>query len=270
MKIRAEEIEFRYPSGVNALLGIDLEIQEAEAVAIVGANGAGKTTLVKHFNGLLRPTEGTVYVGDWDTRSRTVAELSTRIAFAFQNPEDQIFKSKVYDEVAFGPRNLGLSETEIQQRVDGALEMLGLLDTEDEHPYDLNPADRKLLTLASAVAMDTPIIIFDEPTTGQDATGLARITRMLQDLKQNNHTVIVISHDLDFCAENLETVMVMGGGRIIRHGDIAEVFSDQKLLNESGLDPPQLVRLASGVGMQSSPMNESDFLHAYALRSTKT
>ncbi len=264
MKLRAEDVSFSYPSGVQALSNIKLEIREGEAVAIVGANGAGKTTLVKHFNGLLRPSRGQVYVGDWDTGSHSVAELATRVAFAFQNPEDQIFKSSVRAEVAFGPRNLGLNETEAISNVHQALDIVGLLKEADKHPYDLNPSERKLVTLAGALAMDTLVVILDEPTMGQDSMGLARIVRMIRTLKQSNRTVIVISHDLDFCAENLETVVVMQNGQIIDHGPAAEIFANEALLRQAELDPPQLVRLSKEIGMQRAPMSADIFVRDYA------
>ena len=264
MKLLAERVTFSYPSGVQALANIDLEIRGGEAVAIVGANGAGKTTLVKHFNGLLRPSRGQVCVGDWDARSHSVAELAHRIAFAFQNPEDQIFKNSVRAEVAFGPRNLGQTEAEVNSNVRKALDMLGLLKVADEHPYDLNSSERKLVTLAGALAMDTPVVILDEPTTGQDSMGLARIVGMIQTLKRSNRTLIVISHDLDFCAENFETVVVMQLGRITQQGPTDEVFANENLLKQANLDPPQLVRLSKEIGMRRSPMSAEIFVRDYA------
>ncbi len=263
MKLLAEGISFSYPSGVQALANVSLEIREGEAVAIVGANGAGKTTLVKHFNGLLRPFRGQVYVGDWDARSHSVAELAHRVAFAFQNPEDQIFKSSVRAEVAFGPRNLGLNEAEVNSHVHNSLEIVGLFEAADEHPYDLNPSERKLVTLAGALAMDTPVVILDEPTTGQDSIGVARIVRMIQTLKRSNRTVIVISHDLDFCAENLETVVVMQNGQVIDHGPAAEIFANEALLRQAELDPPQLIRLSKEIGMHRAPMSAEMFVRDY-------
>ena len=264
MKLLAERVTYRYPSGIHALVNINLEIRAGEAMAIVGANGAGKTTLVKHFNGLLRPSGGQVYVGEWEARSHSVAELSHRVALAFQNPEDQIFKSSVRAEVAFGPSNLGLTETELNANVRKALDMVGLSEAADEHPYDLNPAERKLVTLAGALAMDTPVVILDEPTTGQDSIGLARIVRIIQTLKRSNRTVIVISHDLDFCAENFETVVIMSRGLIIDHGPTSEVFANVTPLRQAELDPPQLVRLAKELGMQRAPMSAEKFIRDYA------
>jgi energy-coupling factor transport system ATP-binding protein len=263
MKLLAERVTFSYPSGVQALVDINLEIGAGEAVAIVGANGAGKTTLVRHFNGLLRPSQGQVFVGDWDARRHSVAELASRVAFAFQNPEDQIFKNTVHAEVAFGPRNLGLPEIEVNSNVREALDMVGLLEAADEHPYDLNASERKLVTLAGAVAMNTPVVIFDEPTTGQDSIGIAGIVGMIQSLKQSNRTVIVISHDLDFCVENLEAVVVMQHGRIIQQGPTAEVFANKKLLKQADLDSPQLIRLSQKIGMRQSPTSADVFVRDY-------
>jgi len=144
-------------------------------VAIVGENGAGKTTLAKHLNGLLKPGEGRVTIGDWDTREHTVAKMAARIGYVFQNPDDQIVERTVGDEVAFGPRRLGQPEAERQANVAAALEMVGLTSVTTIHPYDLTAAQRKLVTLASVLAMQTPIVIFDEPTMGQDAGGMVLI-----------------------------------------------------------------------------------------------
>jgi energy-coupling factor transport system ATP-binding protein len=144
---------------VQALRGVTLTLPPGVAVAIVGENGAGKTTLVKHFNGLLRPTSGSVVVGEWDTRRYTVAKLASRVGYVFQNPDDQLFARTVIKEVSFGPKNLGRSEADAEAAARAALEAVGLADQADTHPYDLHLSQRKLLALAAVLAMHTPVIV---------------------------------------------------------------------------------------------------------------
>src|SRR5512142_1192954 len=179
MKIEISNLYFSYPSGVEALRGVSLTIESGEQVAIVGQNGAGKTTLVKHFNGLLLPTRGQVRIGDWNTREHSVAKLARRVGYVFQNPDEQLFSRNVGKEVAFGPRNLGYADDKVQSLVRDALEMTELADKTETNPYDLSATWRKMVALASVIAMDTEIVIFDEPTTGQDAVNIARIANAI-------------------------------------------------------------------------------------------
>ena len=172
MKLELREVSFQYPAGVLALDGISLSIGSGEAVALIGENGAGKTTLAKLLNGLLRPTSGTVLVGEDDTRRYTPAQLSRHVGFVFQNPDDQLFARTVRDEVAFGPRNQRVSAGEVRARVDHALDDVGLGSAIDRHPYDLTAPERKRVALAAALAMQTPALILDEPTIGQDSGGV--------------------------------------------------------------------------------------------------
>ena len=156
MNIAIQSIHFSYPSGVIALRGISLQILSGEKVAIIGQNGSGKTTLVKHLNGLLKPSSGSVLIGDWDTRDVPVNRLASRVGYVFQNPDDQLFQSKVWAEVAFGPKNLGWEPARIEQQVALALEMVDLKNAVQLHPYDLSTGERKRVALASVLAMDTP------------------------------------------------------------------------------------------------------------------
>ncbi len=155
MKISVEDVYFSYPSGVEALRGVSLTVEAGEAVAILGENGAGKSTLAKHLNGLLRPSAGRVLIGDWDTRDHTTAQMAHRVGYVFQNPDDQLFERLVRKEVAFGPRNLGYSDAEVEQFVAQALTQVGLEAEADTHPYDLPLAQRKLLALAAVLAMQS-------------------------------------------------------------------------------------------------------------------
>jgi energy-coupling factor transport system ATP-binding protein len=261
MNIAIRDLAFQYPGGVQALDGVSLSIEPGESVALIGENGAGKSTLAKHLNGLLKPASGEVRIGDWDTREHSPAQLARRVGYAFQNPDNQIFASRVAEEVAFGPRNLGFNPAEVEETVEAALYALGLSTERETHPYDLHIADRKLLTIASVLAMRTPIVILDEPTTGQDAAHIAEVGAVVESLKMSGHTVIAISHDLDFCARHFERVIVMRDGLILIDGRAAEVLTQPALLARAAVEPPQLVRLALALNLPGFPRDPAEFIN---------
>ena len=264
MNITVSNLSFTYPAGVEALRDVSLHIAAGEAVAILGENGAGKTTLVKQFNGLLRPTAGRVLMGDWDTRDHTVAQLAGRVGYVFQNPDDQLFERTVRGEVAFGPRNLGFSEPEIAAAVAEALQQVALQDRAADHPYDLHLSERKLLAIAAILAMRTPVVVFDEPTTGQDARGLARIAAIVDALKAAGRTLVAISHDVDFCAEHFDRAIIMAGGQVLADGPARAIFSQAALLRQADVEPPQLARLAGAIGLPETPLRVEEFVDALA------
>ncbi len=259
MKLELRDVRFQYPAGVLALDGVSLSIGAGEAVALIGENGAGKTTLAKLLNGLLRPTSGTVLVGEDDTRRHTPAQLSRRVGFVFQNPDDQLFARTVRDEVAFGPRNQRVFAGEVQARVDRALDDVGLRSAIDRHPYDLTAPERKRVALAAALAMHTPALILDEPTIGQDAGGVDRLGALVDRLHAEGRTLIAITHDLDFCLEHFERVVVMAGGRILADGPAPEVLKDVERLRQAQVEPPELVQLALGLGWETMPRTPDEF-----------
>jgi energy-coupling factor transport system ATP-binding protein len=262
MRLEIKDLHFTYPSGVQALRGISLGIEPGEQVAIVGQNGAGKTTLVRHFNGLLQPTSGEVRIGDWDTRKYSVAKLAARVGYVFQNPDEQLFSRDVGTEVAFGPKNLGYPDDQVEALVKEALEMTELSDKTGTNPYDLSPTWRKMVAIASVIAMDTPIVIFDEPTTGQDAASIARIANVIEVLRERGKTVVTITHDIDFCAENFERIIAMSQGGILLDGKANEVFGQEEILATTYVDPPQLTRLGKRLGFKQVVRNEEEFLEA--------
>lgn len=262
MNISLANLHFTYPTGVTALHGISLNIESGEQVAIVGQNGAGKTTLVKHLNGLLQPTSGYVRIGDWDTKEHSIAKMARRVGYVFQNPDEQLFSKNVGTEIAFGPKNLGFTSEQVQGLVNDALAMTELSDKTETNPYDLSPTWRKMVAIASIIAMDTPIVIFDEPTTGQDASNIARIANVIGSLRERGKTVITITHDIDFCAENFERVIAMSQGKILLDGKANDVLGQEEILASTYVDPPQLTRLGKRLGFKETVRNEDEFLPA--------
>jgi len=263
MKIEIKDLHFTYPAGVEAIRGISLTIKPGERVGIVGQNGAGKTTLVKHFNGLLQPTNGNVLIDDWDTKEHAVAELAARVGYVFQNPDEQLFTKNVHDEVSFGPKNLGFPPEKIEELVNDALTLTELTKEKDTNPYDLSPTWRKMVAIASIVAMDPSIVIFDEPTTGQDAANITRIANVVKTLNNRGKTVITITHDIDFCAENFNRIIALAKGKVLLDGPANEVLAQDELLATTYVDPPQLTRLGKKLGFTNVVRTEDEFLNEY-------
>lgn len=219
--IRCEGVTFTYPDGSTALTGLDLEIGAGERVAITGRNGSGKSTLVRHWNGLLRPTAGQLLIDGRPTDGRRVADLARTVGISFQDPGSQLFARTCRDEVAFGARNVGLRGPALDSAVEAALAAVGLAERAGENPYDLGLARRKLLAIASVLAMGTPVVVLDEPTPGQDADGHARLREIVANLASERRTMVAISHDRGFIADAFERVVVLDEGRVIADGSTA-------------------------------------------------
>jgi len=265
--VSLESVVFVYPDGTRALDGVSLEVPPGDRVAIVGQNGSGKSTLVRQLNGLLRPTAGRVHVGGRDARELHVAKLAAVVGLAFQNPDRQIFAGRVRSEVAFGPRNLGMRGSALARAVDAALQAVGLETDADTNPYDLGYSRRKLLALASVLAMGTPVVVLDEPTTGQDARGVERVRGIVGELSAAGRTVITISHDMRFVAETFARVVVMRAGRIILDGTPSETFAEQSwpVLASTFLEPTLPARVGATLALGSTP-TEASLLDALGRR----
>lgn len=248
-------LHFAYGDGTPALQGIDLAIPGGQCLALIGANGSGKTTLARHLDGLLRPTSGQVLIAGVDTARRRVAELAAQVAVGFQDPERQVFARRVGDEVAFGPRRLGFEAGRLTAAVTGALEATGLEGVADHHPQDLGGAARRLLALASLLAMQTPVVVLDEPTVGLDAAGLRRLQWIVGRLRAEGRTTILISHDLRFVAETAERVVLLVDGRVSLDGSPVEVFAEDRWadLRAAGWEPPAAAVLGVRLGLGSTP-----------------
>lgn len=255
IEIETRGLGFIYPDGTRALAGVSVEFGPGSRVAIVGQNGSGKSTLVRHFNGLLRATEGTALVNGRDVADRHVADLAKLVGISFQNPDRQIFSSKARSEVAFGPRNSGLRGKQLDARVAEALELVGLSSQADTNPYDLGFSERKLLALASIVAIGTPAIVLDEPTTSQDANGVARVKQIVATLAGEGRTVVAISHDMGFVAETFERVVVMRDGAVVLDGPTAAVFAEESwsTLRSTNLEPPYASMVGAKLNLGSTP-----------------
>ncbi|MGD8998299.1 MAG: ATP-binding cassette domain-containing protein [Anaerolineae bacterium] len=243
--IAVERLTYAYePEGVLALNGVDLVVRKGEFLGIIGQNGAGKTTLLKNLVGLLTPTEGRVLIDGLDTRETAVADLATRVGLVLQNPDQQLFAQTVEEEIAFGPRNLGLSQDEIERRVNEAIAMTGLDAFRRDFPPALAKGDRAKVIIASVLAMRPQIVIFDEPTTGQDYKGCHQIMQIARRLHQDGHTVIVVTHDMALIAEYTERTVVLCRGEVLLDGRTEAVFAQTDVLRRTNVMPSQITQLA--------------------------
>jgi len=234
-----------YPRGPTiALKDVDLKIYEGDFVAIIGQNGSGKTTLVKHFNGLLKPTKGKVIVDGIDTTKASTVDLSRIVGYCFQNPDHQILKRTVREELEFGPRNIGVPVEEIKERVMGAAKKTELEHLLDDNPFNLSKGERQRVSVASVLALKPKVLIVDEPTTGQDYKRSKGMMDLMRELNREGKTIIVITHDMNITAEYVERVILLKKGGILADGGVREIYSQPELLSETFLKPPQITRLS--------------------------
>ncbi len=252
--VRVDGASYRYPGGIVGLDGVSLDIGGGDVIGIAGSNGAGKSTLARLLNGLLKPTGGTVTVDGLDTRTHDVRELARTVGLVFQHPRAQLFARTVAEELAFGPRNLGLTRDEIEARVDAAARRFGLVPVLRTSPFELPAPRRRLVAIASVVAMEPRVLVLDEPTTGQDHRTVALVTDLVVGLRDGGAAVVCISHDMRFLAAVSGRILAMARGRIVADGTPSEVFADPEALSEAGMLAPQVTRFGAAIpGLRGHP-----------------
>lgn len=257
-----EAVHHTYSGGVPALRGVSLGLDRG-CVCVIGQNGAGKTTLARHLNGLLLPTQGRVLVRGRDTREHRVAELAREVGLAFQNPDDQLFRSTVEEEVRFGPDNVGAGAEEARRMTDRALELMGLEAVREKKPHDLGFSERKRVATASVVAMNTPVVVLDEPTGGQDARGISLLGDLIRHLTGEGKLVIVITHDVRFAAEYADRVVALYRGQVLLDGDPGTVFARTEALARTHVEPPAVTRLGGLLNMNRTVLTATELLEAF-------
>jgi len=233
--VEAVDLKFRYPDQTSALNGISFRIRHGESVAIVGANGAGKSTLLLHLNGYLTPSEGKVRVGDYQLTEATVREVRRTVGMVFQDPDDQLFMSSVFDDVAFGPLNLGLTPEEVTARVEAALATVGVTHLKDRPPHRLSTGQKRRVSIASVLSMSPDILVMDEPSAGLDPRARTQLIELLRTFR---HTKIIATHDLDMVLDLCERTIVLHNGLVSADGPTAEIFANEKLLAACSLEKP--------------------------------
>lgn len=248
LAIQVYGLSHTYETGVESLTDVSLDIRRGGLVAVIGQNGSGKTTLAKHLVGLIQPPPGCVRVNEEDVSERAASQMSGTVGLVFQNPDHQIFSETVADEVAFGPRNLGLPEDDISSTVSRVLDVVGLTGREPADPFALTKGERQRLAVASTLAMDPEILILDEPTTGLDYEDQQSMMGLLCDLNGQGRTIIIVTHCMWVVAEYARRAIVMTGGRILADGPVREVFANVDVLERASLAPPEITQLGLHLG----------------------
>jgi energy-coupling factor transporter ATP-binding protein EcfA2 len=247
-------LEYPPPRRIRALDGVSARFDVGAFVAIVGQNGSGKTSLARCISGFLKPTGGQVLIGGIDVQRLPPARRARHVGYVFQNPDHQLFKESVWDDVAFGLRNLRVPPAQIDERVESTLRRLDLWAQRDRHPFRLSKGDRQRLAIAAVIVMRPGVLIVDEPTTGQDPARSREIMDLLAELNRDGMTVIVITHVMELVAEYARQMLVLHAGRLLVEGAPRDVFGQPELLAVSRVSPPPVARLALELGLQPLPI----------------
>lgn len=235
-----KNLSYTYPDGTHALTNVNMEILKGQKVAIMGPNGAGKSTLFSHFNGLTEPTSGYLELDGkkMEYDKKTLLEIRQKVGIVFQDPNDQLFAPTVKEDVAFGPMNLGLSYEKVEERVDEALELVGMKKFKDKTPHHLSGGQQKRVAIAGIIAMRPEIMILDEPTAGLDPQGVDQVLTILNNLNKEGMTIVISSHDIEMVNGFAEKIFVIYEGELLANGDRHEIFSDKELLRKAHLKAP--------------------------------
>ncbi len=243
--LETKNVSYRYPDGTPALEDVNFSAAHGKMVALLGPNGAGKSTLFLHFNGILRPSAGTVMVEEtpltYDKKS--IMKVRQKVGIVFQNPDDQLFAPTVEEDVAFGPLNVGLDQDEVERRVAESLERVGMAGFEKKPPHHLSGGQKKRVAIAGILAMSPEIMVLDEPTSGLDPKGASRILHLLHKLNQEGMTIVISTHDVDLVPLYASQVYIISEGHIIKEGTPQDVFSDEETIRNANLRLPRIAHL---------------------------
>lgn len=243
--IEARDITYLYPDGTKALNNVNFNVKKGDMVSLLGNNGAGKSTLFLHFNGIFEPNSGEIIVDGEKLKydKKSLLKVRQKIGIVFQNPDDQLFAPSVEEDVAFGPLNIGLTQTEVKKRVTNALKKVGMEGYEKKPPHHLSGGQKKRVAIAGILAMDPEIMILDEPTSGLDPKGASKILKLLYGLHDEGMTIIISTHDVDLVPLYSNKVHIINKGEIIKEGTPHEVFNDVETIRKADLRLPRIAHL---------------------------
>jgi cobalt/nickel transport system ATP-binding protein len=245
--ISVQGVQFAYPAGVKAIKDVSLEIRRGERVALLGPNGSGKSTLILLIAGLLSPQKGKIKVFEEETTAKSFQKLRQKIGIVFQDPDDQLFNQTVIEDVAYGPKNLGLAPETIQKRCDHILKDIGISHLKDRPPHRLSFGEKKKVSLATALVLMPELLILDEPTANLDLVSRRRLIDTLDELNAEGTTIVVSTHDVEALPKLADRVIIVSHGSLVGDGEIHNVLQDAQLLESAGLEPPSIVRLFSSL-----------------------
>ncbi len=263
--IETTGLEYTYTDGTNALSGVNFEAKEGEKVAVLGPNGSGKTTLFYNFNGLIKPTRGEVRVFGENISKNNLDKIRKRVGIVFQEPDSQLFAPTVYEDIAFGPKNLRLGSMEIKNRVMQVLHRFEIEALAQKNPANLSGGQKKRVAIAGVVAMEPDVLVLDEPTSGMDAFGITGTMEILDELNDEGKTIIISTHDCDLAASWADRIYILNKGKVFKSGAPRHIFADEKLIAEAGLKQPVIVQTyrefrARGISRGEVPLSVLDFM----------
>lgn len=241
--IEVSEIEYAYAGGIKAISNVSFSVSEGERLGILGPNGAGKSTLILLMAGLLKPDNGWVKVLGKETRSKEFEEVRSSIGVVFQDPDDQLFNNTVFDDVAYGPRSLGMDECEVEKFVDETLKLMGIPHLADRPPHHLSYGEKKKVAIATALVLKPKILLLDEPTANLDPRSKNGLLDLLKDLNREGTTIVLTTHDVEILPDFIDRVILMNRGKILDSGSTREMLYEEQLLGEASMEPPLIVKL---------------------------
>ncbi len=276
--IMMHDVEYVYSNGTVALKKVSLNINKGEFITIMGQNGAGKTTLIRTINGLIRPTKGEIFLEGENIDSKTIATLSKKVGIIFQNPTHQLFSNTVEDEIKFSLKNLNLDKEEIQIKADKVLKEFNLEKYRNRSPLSLSGGESKKIAIASIICRDPEILVFDEPTLGQDAKEIRFLVKLIHNELKRGKTIIIVTHSVEFTIEHAPRTVLMSGGRIIADGPTKNILTNEFLVENSSLVMPQVYQLRIelqkiGIDVPKEVVKEQEminFLNNYLENKTTT
>lgn len=264
----ARKVTFNYEDGTRALDGISLDIPEDKKVAVLGPNGAGKSTLFLHFNGILKCDEGSILFrgSEISHRKKDLKQLRKKVGIVFEDPDSQLFSGSIYQEISFGPKNMGLSDEEVRRRVSRSMEVTGIENLSNKPTHLLSFGQKKMVSIASIIAMEPEVIIFDEPTAGLDPARTNQVVDFLDQLNRRGITIIMSIHNVNLAYSWADYVFLLNEGKKIAEGRAEEIFRDENLLKEANLEKPRVLEIFESlkrmnlVDGNSSPRNKGDLI----------
>ncbi len=264
--IMVHDVDYVYSNGTIALKQVSLNIKKGEFVAIMGQNGAGKTTLIRTFNGLIRPTKGSIFLEGENIDSKTIATMSKKVGVIFQNPMHQLFSTTLEDEIKFSLKSLNLDKEEIQIKVDQVLKEFDLEKYRKRSPFNLSGGESKKLATASILCRDPEVLVFDEPTLGQDAKEIKFFLGLIKSELERGKTIIMVTHNIEFTVEHVPRTILMSGGQIIADGPTQSIFTNEFLIAKSSLIMPQIYLFKKelrkiGITIPKEVMRESEIIN---------
>lgn len=263
--VQVTDVQYAYPPPrrIEAIRGLTLQVKPGEFLCIVGQNGSGKTTIARLMSGYLRPDNGTIRIDGKDPWRLPAGERARLVSYVFQNPDHQLFKDSVWEEVAFGLHNLRVVKGTVECEVERVLKILSLWEKRELHPFRLAKGDRQRLAVACIMVIRPRILIVDEPTTGQDPARAREIMGLLRDTNRSEgNTVIIITHSMELVAEFADRVVVMADGNVLMDDTPRAAFSQVATLREASLVPPQITRLGLRLGLHPLPLSVTEAKNA--------